>query len=428
MKRILSSVLVAVCLLISTISIPVLAKPATKTQPISVQIDGKRVAWEGKALPRLMKETVFLPLRQAIALIKGQSRWDAKANAIAVTIGSDEYIIPLGSKEAKKNGKPVTLMATAQQINGQSYVPIRLFQALFGYTVAYDAKSRTVTIESPTKNTVVRNNTSPSQGFLWEVKNGKNKMFLLGSIHIGDSALYPLRKEIEESYAQSTHLVVEVDITKSDPAKTQQTIANIGMFKDGMTLKQTLDTKRYATLYEFLNPFGIKEGALDMYKPWFIGVQVEALKGMKNGLSPQFGIDSYYIAKAQKDKKTIVELETEEQQLTLLSGGSIEDQKKALDYAIDHIHEDKSVEMLSLWKKGDEAGITKIVEQARIQDPQAYEKLFDARDQAMAEKLVTALQSTTPATYFVVVGAGHMTGARGIDALLQEKGFEVIRK
>jgi uncharacterized protein YbaP (TraB family) len=428
MKRILSSVLVAVCLLISTISIPVLAKSVTKTQPISVQIDGKRIAWEGKALPRLMKETVFLPLRQAVALIKGQSRWDAKANAIAVTIGSDEYIIPLDSAEAKKNGKPITLMATAQQINGQSYVPIRLFQTLFGYAVAYDAKSRTVTIESPTKNTVVRNNTSPSQGFLWEVKSGKNKMFLLGSIHIGDWELYPLRKEIEESYAQSTHLVVEVDITKSDPAKTQQTIANVGMFKEDMTLKQTLDTKRYATLYEFLNPFGIKEGALDMYKPWFVSVQLEGLKAMKNGLNPQFGIDSYYIAKAQKDKKTIVELETAEQQLTLLSGGSIEDQKKALDYAIDHIHEDRSKEMLAIWKKGDEAGATKITEQARIADPQAYKKIFDARDQAMAEKLVTALQSTTPATYFVVVGAGHMIGARGIDALLQEKGFEVIRK
>ena len=52
-----------------------------------------------------------------------------------------------------------------------------------------------------------------------------------------------------------------------------------------------------------------------------------------------------------------------------------------------------------------------------------YEKLIITRNRNMVSKIENYLQSK--ATYFVVVGAGHLTGTKGIIQLLKDRGYSV---
>ena len=53
------------------------------------------------------------------------------------------------------------------------------------------------------------------------------------------------------------------------------------------------------------------------------------------------------------------------------------------------------------------------------------ERLYDARNREMADKIVAMLAGNEPT--FVAVGAGHLLGATGIVELLRQKGYAVKR-
>jgi uncharacterized protein YbaP (TraB family) len=52
-----------------------------------------------------------------------------------------------------------------------------------------------------------------------------------------------------------------------------------------------------------------------------------------------------------------------------------------------------------------------------------YEKLVDERNRNMASRIEEFLR--TKETYFIVVGAGHLVGNKGIIEILRGKGYQV---
>ena len=53
------------------------------------------------------------------------------------------------------------------------------------------------------------------------------------------------------------------------------------------------------------------------------------------------------------------------------------------------------------------------------------ERLYDARNREMADKIVVMLAGTDPV--FVAVGTGHLLGDAGIVELLRRKGYAIRR-
>ena len=76
-----------------------------------------------------------------------------------------------------------------------------------------------------------------ADNFLWEIENGKNKVYLLGSIHIMPEDTYPLDEKIETAFEEADILVVEVDITKIDQEKVQAIIVEKACYKEGKNLQ-----------------------------------------------------------------------------------------------------------------------------------------------------------------------------------------------
>lgn len=420
MNRLLSYSVLALCLLLAMPATPITAKQSTPATAPTIVFDGKSITWDKTAPPIVQNGTTYLPLRRVMTWVNGTATWNRENNTITVIVANDQYVMQNGSLQAQKNGQPITLSARTQQLRGQTYVPLRLLQDLWGYSVAYDAKTQRATIIPPKR--------TPSKGFFWEVTNGNNKMFLLGSIHVGDDSLYPIRSEIEASFAQSTHLVVEVNTQQIPTEKIQEMTGNKSTLPKDTSIKQRLTPEKYQKLYAYLKPFEIPEGAIDQLQPWVIQQQLQEIQSSKANVSGKKGIDHYYLSKATAQKKTILELETWEEQLSLLIDVPLEQQFKQLNQMIDTLDKDGITPLLHIWKTGNEKELLAITSEAATQDPESYKKLFDDRDAKMAQKLTEYLRSSTPATYFVVVGAGHLVGDRGVDALLREAGFEVVQK
>src|SRR3972149_2659311 len=78
---------------------------------------------------------------------------------------------------------------------------------------------------------------------------------------------------------------------------------------------------------------GIPVELINKQRPWFLAMTLEALESLKLGFDPNYGIDKYFLSKAE-GKKRILELESLDYQLNLLSSFSDKDQELLLLYTL----------------------------------------------------------------------------------------------
>lgn len=248
--------------------------------------------------------------------------------------------------------------------------------------------------------------------FLWKVDNGNSHIYLLGSIHVAKPDMYPLDYRIEGAYRSSDIVAFEIDMGKLDPLKLREYLT----YTDGRTLKEQISAENYEKLRKIFLSKGILEEAMLKFKPWAAATTAQTLMLSEAGYDQTIGIDRYFLNKTTQDNKKVRELETPEYQLGLLSSfDKVGD--SFIEYALESTG-DPAVEvdrMVAAWKKGDKKALKNILDSARYDYPQfeeMFEKIIDERNDNMTKKIEDWLKENK--TIFIVVGAGHLIGERGI--------------
>ncbi len=262
---------------------------------------------------------------------------------------------------------------------------------------------------------------------MWEISSQDlpGRVFILGSIHLADSSLYPLQSSIESAYDKSDALVLEILVDEVDPMSMMQYLT----YSDGRTLESELEPEVYELIANMFEENGVPKYMYNKFKPWFavLTLQSGAFKG--SGFSAGEGIDMYFLNKARSEKKEVLEIESIKSQISLLDelGEFTGDYLKSVLKETDSV--DNTMElMLQAWKNGDDVAIEAIASKGN--DTEEYsevmEKLNYKRNEQMAEKIKDYL--LTDKTYFVVVGAAHVVGSRGIVELIKKSSDKFITK
>ncbi|PKL79582.1 MAG: hypothetical protein CVV25_07465 [Ignavibacteriae bacterium HGW-Ignavibacteriae-4] len=248
--------------------------------------------------------------------------------------------------------------------------------------------------------------------FLWKVDDGNSHIFLLGSIHVAKQNMYPLDYRIEEAYRGSDIVAFEIDMTKADPMLFMKYMT----YTDGTKLKDRISAENYEKLRQKFSSMGMTESMFGNMRPWAaaMSVQTSMLRGA--GYDAALGIDQHFMTKATNDSKKVRELETVDYQMDLLSqfdnvGDSF------INYTLDNSEEPETEvdRMINAWKTGNKAELQHILDSSRYEYPELeemYEKIIDERNDNMTKKVEEWLKEDK--TIFIVVGAGHIIGERGI--------------
>jgi hypothetical protein len=148
------------------------------------------------------------------------------------------------------------------------------------------------------------------------------------------------------------------------------------------------------------------------------------------GYDPTFGIDHYFGQLGEREAENILQLETLDLQLKLLFDQPLDVQTAVLEQALaelDNIEQSTSA-LVSAYFNGDDARLLSLVEEQAGEHPltRAFNaQLLDQRNRGMARTIQAYLASDQ--SYFVLVGAAHTVGPRGIVALLESAGFTGAR-
>jgi uncharacterized protein YbaP (TraB family) len=269
----------------------------------------------------------------------------------------------------------------------------------------------------------------PGRAFVWEVKSDTSTAYLVGSIHVAGTDIYPLDRAIENAFHAADNLAVEIDISKVDALSTGQLMMEYGTYPQGEGLKSNLPEGLYTELGEFFKNYGTDIMLMDMLRPWVISTLIEELQLEALGYSAQQGIDMYFIEKAVEVSKNIFELETAEYQIELLSSFPDEMMILVIEETLENpLTEEIMNDLFDAWENGDAAAIESLVYEDMDKYTEFegyYDTLYKERNYNMAGEIDGFLADDE--TYFVVVGAAHLVGEEGLISLLEARGYEITQ-
>lgn len=288
-----------------------------------------------------------------------------------------------------------------------------------------------------------------SKGFLWQAKANGNTVYMLGSIHMANSKIYPFSKKILDAYQSSDVLVEELNAI--DPSGETE-LTSLGVYTDGTTLKDHLSDAAYKKVVAFMKNYGASESDIAMYKPWLLYIVLSnlALTGTGSGAqaaSANLGIDINFAMNAYFTGKPVLEAEGYEYQGKMLDSFSSGLQELLLNGIIDEITNDQSGtnettemldKMLYYWHTGDLEGFQKdfvltdlapseVSSSEKALEEEYMTKMFTQRNTGMADYIDKLLKSEGGKTYFVVLGSYHYMGNHSVLEQLEEKGYEINR-
>lgn len=392
----------------------------TASEAVKVWINETEVQF-GENTPIIENDTTFVPVRAILEALGYTLTWDDANRVVIAEKYGFSIALQIGNPVGAVNGAEKTLTAAPQILNGSTYVSTAFISEAIGYELKWDSANRSILLSK-----------EASKGYLWKVEKDGVEVHLMGSIHVGDPNLYPLRDEVEQAFDDSDNLVVEVDVTKVGEESVQQEIAAIQVLSDGTTLKDHISADTYTRVQSFLEELGLATNAYDTFKPWVVTQDMSNYASAVAGYQGGIGIDMYYLNKAQASDKPILELESVTSQLQVFDSFSKELQEKQMNEALDGIFgvtettEPTINALADLWVQGDDAGLEALVAELQKEE-EFYEKLVKNRHAGMLEKIEGYLNNEKKESYFVVAGYLHMLGEDGLITLLKEKGYTVTR-
>lgn len=266
---------------------------------------------------------------------------------------------------------------------------------------------------------------------LWEVTSGTSTVYLLGTIHIGSREMYPLPAAVEAAYSRSGAIALEAD--PGDPNAMVDAMSYL-TYQGADTLEGNLPAPLFRDVMRWLESSGLPGEMAQKMKPQMLAMTMTMFEAARQGLDANLGTDIYLARRARNDGKRIIELESMRTQLTMLDELPRDVQVAMLENTLASVKSGQLAKdlsaMVQAWRKGDMENLDAVAMRDMQRLPKSAgqtlrTKLFDERNISMTEKIIHLLKGNE--ITLVGVGAGHMTGPKGIVELLRARGFKVRR-
>ena len=261
--------------------------------------------------------------------------------------------------------------------------------------------------------------------FLWSVKSPwGGEVYLLGSIHLASPKLYPLNQKITDAYYRSHNLAVEVNILNIK-LKEMQDMQDKGFYPPGQDALADLSPETLALLQQ--SPYYTHE--LLVQKPWMIALKIQLAAIGQLGYDAQYGLDVHFLQLAINRKQKIFEAETFKEQLAPWQNMSIKEADLALRATLLEVADLPSLinGFWNSWQKGDTETFAALFFKGEHDYPElaaVTDKIIYQRNNKMLA-FVESLARRKNEVTFIVLGAGHLVGPKGILAQLQAKGYRL---
>ena len=285
---------------------------------------------------------------------------------------------------------------------------------------------------------------TPTPVFYEVTSEDGGKMYLFGTIHVGDDRTGHLPQVILDAFDSADALAVEFDTDSfddliKDDEKLQKKLAEAYYYTDGSTIKDHLDEEILEGASDLMKVTGDYIPMAESMKPfvWSFSIDNFYLAQSRELMSSK-GVDSQLLRMARESDKKILDVESGEFQIGMLSGYSDAVQEMMLSSSASATRSKYLSDLKELyeqWCTGDEATLIDLLtaesqeEQEEIDEEEMavyveYHQKMEVDRNAHMLKVAQGYLSGDE-TVFYAVGLAHLLGDGGLVQSLRDAGYTV---
>jgi uncharacterized protein len=264
-----------------------------------------------------------------------------------------------------------------------------------------------------------------AQGLLWKVESpGVEPSYVFGTVHLADSRVTILPAPVRDSLNAASSFTMELVLE----AENVQQLAGRMFYSDGRNLPLVIGRPLFEQAAAVARDLGMLPQTLLLMKPWAVTLML-----LVPPQDPSAVLDSVLHGIAREQGKTIYELESVEEQVSVFESMPEVDQVLMLRFAINQRGRmrDAMRRMVDAYLARDLAGVARISDEHEGADDQMKQmnerfkkRALDERNTRMFERMQPQLREGQA---FIAIGALHLYGERSVLALLERRGYRVSR-
>jgi uncharacterized protein YbaP (TraB family) len=260
---------------------------------------------------------------------------------------------------------------------------------------------------------------------LWHAHGDRGTVYLLGSVHVLPPNVDWQTSEIKRAIMRTDVFVFEVPLDADTLNRITALVGERGTLPPGQSLRKMLPPDSQADLDNALASIKLPLTAVDNKRPWLVSLMLDSILLKKHEQQFALGADSVIGAQAKASGKPILYLETVDQQLALIAPSDPVVELQSFEAGLKSFKTADSdiVAITDAWVKGDAAAIDAIMAKEFEGRPEARAAFFTDRNRNWVKQIEAMLRERK--TFFITVGAGHLTGKESVPALLRADGFKV---
>lgn len=261
---------------------------------------------------------------------------------------------------------------------------------------------------------------------IWKVSDEDSSIWLFGSIHLLPPGTEWRTEIFDNLIDEAERVYFETDLGPAAQPKIIALTMERGFARDGRLLNQRISEKLMGKVRSAAERFAVPVPTLLAMQPWMAASTISVSALVQAGYDPNAGVDTMLQQEISVERQGF--LETAEEQIDVIAGGSEADQIIMLEATL--AEAERIVTMIDEMKDAWLSGTPETLADLFLAEMGAYgegfmDRLIVDRNENWVEQIEVMLAENEAA--FLVVGAGHLVGEHSVVKLLEQQGFSSER-
>jgi uncharacterized protein YbaP (TraB family) len=270
------------------------------------------------------------------------------------------------------------------------------------------------------------------RGALFRVGFDGHTMYLFGTLHVGLPEFYPLEPRILGALAEASTLALEIDPDQPQ-AEVARALRSYGMLAAGSGAYEGMDSGRRALLDKLIRQGGLDPSRAQTFKPVLLATMLTLAEYTRQGYQTELSSDAWLAREARAKGIRLFELESLDQQLSLLDRLPESERWRFLDEMMGTIasgaQRTEARAIVRAWSSADRQALDEIAARceadASVSGAFVTRVLLKERNVGLAGRLLQLLRQEKQT--LAAIGVLHLLGQGSVPALLQASGASIER-
>jgi uncharacterized protein YbaP (TraB family) len=266
----------------------------------------------------------------------------------------------------------------------------------------------------------------PAHPAMWHIKGPHGgQATLFGSLHVLPANMGWVTTDILHAIAHTDVFVFEAATDTPSRAALDNLIETHGKLPEGLSLRALLPPDSQSDYDAAIAAAHLSRDITDHEQPWLVALQLTLADSMNNNYFPDAGADYVLMSWANQHDRSIRYLETIDQQFQMLAPTDNDLRLGEFESGLKQVGQEQNEldPLIAAWSRGDVEKLGALMDVSFADRPETKKILITERNLKWAKQIEEMLAEDR--SFFITVGAAHLTGSDGVPALLRADGYTV---